>query len=123
MDERLLQQKGVDPGNCRRASVDGFALAIGNRASLVPSLDQTVHGVVCSLTHAELDALYSDASVSLYRPEAVVAQLEDGTAIPALCFNLPVAPSPDERNPEYAAKLRAVAERIGLPSSYVSSIQ
>jgi hypothetical protein len=98
-------------------------LVIGNRASLVPFSNRKVHGVVCSLTHSDVDALYSEASVSLYRPEAVLAHLEDGTILPALCFNLPVAPSPDERNPEYAARLRALAERIGLPSSYVSSIQ
>jgi hypothetical protein len=123
MDDRLLQQKGVDPSTCRIASVEGFSLVIGTRATLVPFSNRTVHGVVCSLTHAEVDALYSETSVSLYRPEAVLAHVADGNVIPALCFNLPVAPSPDERNAEYAARLRALAERIGLPPSYVASIQ
>jgi hypothetical protein len=61
--------------------------------------------------------------VSVYRPEAVSAQLEDGSVVPALCFNLPVPPSKEERNPQYVSKLRELAERIGLPPSYVSSIQ
>jgi hypothetical protein len=82
-----------------------------------------VHGVIFSLTHTEVDALYGEASVSVYRPEAILAQLEDGSAIPALCFNLPAPPSKEERNPQYAAKLRALADRLGLPQSYVSSIQ
>jgi hypothetical protein len=59
----------------------------------------------------------------VYRPEAVSAQLADGSVVPALCFNLPVPPSSEERNPQYVAKLRELAARIGLPASYVSSIR
>ncbi|HEX2715123.1 MAG TPA: hypothetical protein VHM88_23325, partial [Candidatus Acidoferrales bacterium] len=72
--------------------------------------------------HNEIDRLYSEASVSAYRPEAVTAELADGSRIPALCFNLVEPPSPEERNAEYAAKLRALAFRLELPSDYVDSI-
>jgi hypothetical protein len=123
MDEALLREKGVTPTNSRMASVENFSLVIGARATLVPCPGQTVHGVLFSLTHAEVDALYGEVSVSVYRPEAVLAQLGDGSVIPALCFNLPVPPSTDERNQQYASKLRELADRIGLPPSYVSSIQ
>ena len=123
MDEALLREKGVQPANRRLASVENFALVIGARATLVLRADGTAHGVLFALTHAEVDALYAEASVSAYRPEAVAARLADGGVVPALCFNLPVPPSADERNPQYAAKLRALAERIGLPTDYVSSIQ
>jgi hypothetical protein len=61
--------------------------------------------------------------VSVYRPEAVSARLGDGSVVPALCFNLPVPPASGERNPQYAAKLKALAERVGLPPGYVSSIE
>ena len=122
MDDSLLRQKGVTPRDGRIASVQDFALVIGARATLVPLSHCTVHGVVCRLTHAEIDALYSDASVNVYRPEAVLAHVEDGTVVPALCFNLPLPPPADERNADYAARLRTLAERIGLPSDYVSSI-
>jgi hypothetical protein len=123
MDDALLREKGLNPVNRRVAFVENFSLLIGARATLVPRPSQTVHGVLFSLTHAEVDALYGEASVSAYRPEAVFAQLADGSIIPALCFNLPVPPSAEERNPQYAQKLRELAERIGLPQSYVSSIQ
>ena len=123
MDDALLREKGINPVNRRMASVESFSLVIGARATLVPNAGRTVHGVLFSLTHAEVDALYSEDSVSVYRPEAVLAQLADGSITPALCFNLPVPPSDDERNPQYASKLRELAERIGLPLSYVSSIQ
>ena len=123
MDEALLREKGLNPVNRRLASVENFSLIIGARATLVPCAGHKAHGVLFSLTHNEVDALYSEDSVSVYRPEAVSARLADGSITPALCFNLPVPPSTDERNPQYVSKLRELAERIGLPSSYVSSIQ
>ena len=122
MDEALLREKGLNPLNRRTASVEDFSLVIGARATLVPRAGSTVYGVLFSLTHAEVDALYADASVSVYRPEPVLAQLTGGGVTPALCFNLPEPPSADERNPEYASKLREVAARAGLPPDYASSI-
>ncbi|MGB9181598.1 MAG: gamma-glutamylcyclotransferase family protein [Pyrinomonadaceae bacterium] len=123
MDDALLREKGISPKNRRMASVENFCLVIGARASLVPCAGRTAHGVLFSLTHGEVDALYSEASVSVYRPEAVNARLSDGSVVPALCFNLPMPPSIEERNPQYVTKLREVASRIGLPTGYVSSIQ
>jgi hypothetical protein len=123
MDDALLREKGMHPTNRRMASVENFSLVIGARATLVPCPGRTAHGVLFSLTHSEVDALYGEASVSVYRPEAVSARLEDGSVIPALCFNLPVPPSREERDPQYVSKLREVASRIGLPQSYVSSIR
>ncbi|MBD0369726.1 MAG: gamma-glutamylcyclotransferase [Pyrinomonadaceae bacterium] len=123
MDEALLREKGVKPVNRRLASVENFSLVIGARATLVPHAGQTAYGVIFSLTHAEVDALYSESSVSAYRPEAVAAQLQDGSITAALCFNLPEPPSPEERNPEYASRLRDLARRTGLPPGYVSSIK
>lgn len=123
MDDVLLREKGMNPRNRRLAFVENFCLVIGARAALVPCADAIVHGVLFSMTHNEVDALYSEPSVSVYRPEAVSAHLANGSVIPALCFNLPVPPSPDERNPQYASKLKELAQRIGLPPDYVSSIQ
>jgi hypothetical protein len=123
MDEALLREKGLTPEGRRPACVENFHLVIGERATLVPSEGGEVHGLLFSLTHGEVDALYSEASVSAYRPEAVCAQLPDGSVVPALCFNLPAPPAPGERNPLYASKLRELAARLGLPAHYVSSIR
>ena len=122
MDESLLLAKGIKPQHRRLASLENFRLVIGERATLVPSAGETVHGVIFSLSHEELDSLYADNSVSIYRPEAVIASVADGGRVPALCFNLPTAPRGNERNPEYAAKLKELAERIGLPNEYISTI-
>lgn len=123
MDQDLLRAKGIEPQAVELASVPGFALRIGQRAALVPSPSGDVHGVVMSLTLAELDRLYSEPSVQAYKPQALLVQLASGGTIAALCYNLPEPPAASERNPEYAAKLRVVAEKVGLPSDYIASIQ
>jgi len=123
MDEALLRGKGLNPSDRRVASVENFRLAIGARATLVPSAGAVVYGVLFSLTRADLDALYSEESVSAYRPESVAARLPDGRSTSALCYNLPAPPGAEERNPQYASKLRELAARAGLPADYVSSIR
>jgi hypothetical protein len=123
MDEQLLRGKGAKPTNVRRACVPGFALRIGNRATLVPDPKASAYGILMELTHAEIDQLYSEGSVSAYHPEAVLAQLADGSFIPTMCFNLAAPPGPDEANAEYAAKLRDLAQRLNLPADYVSRIR
>lgn len=123
MDGDLLRAQGLHPEGIELALVDGLALRIGQRAALVATPGARVHGVVLSLTLAELDRLYSEPSVQAYKPQAVLAQLADGGVIPALCYNLSQPPAPTERNPEYATKLRAVAERVGLPAEYIASLQ
>jgi hypothetical protein len=123
MDESLLHSKAINPEGAEHAFVERFALRIGARATLVPSPQGTVHGRIFSLTLSEVERLYSEPSVEAYRPQAVLAHLARGGIIPALCYNLPQAPSPSERNPEYAGKLRALATKIGLPADYVATIQ
>lgn len=123
MDEDLLHSKGVTPTNLRPALLTGFQLRIGNRATLVPAKSSQVFGLVASLTHGELERLYSEPSVQDYKPEAVLVQLSNADVLPALCFNLPELPSTAERNAEYASKLRALAGRLNFPEEYIASIQ
>ena len=123
MDEALLRGKGLNPSNPRAAYLQDFRLVIGERATLVRREGANAHGVVYTLTRGEVESLYSDESVSAYRPEVLTARLADGRVEQVVCFNLPAPPSEDERNPQYASKLRALAERLGLPAEYVSSIR
>jgi hypothetical protein len=108
MDVDVLRQSGAQPANPRRAYVAEFALRIGQRATLVPSPGTRAYGMLIALTHAELERLYSAPGLEHYRPEAVLAQPIAGIAIPALCYNLPHAPESNERNPEYALRLKSV---------------
>lgn len=121
MDADLLRDAGVRPENCRRAWVDDLALRIGRRATLVPSPGARAYGMLIALTQEELDRLYGAPGLEDYHPEAVVAQTFEEQAVPALCYNLVQKPPPDERNPEYAARLKNVLERLGFPADYIDA--
>jgi len=122
MDRTLLASKGVIPPEPSFGIVRDWALRIGHRATLVPQQGSFVHGLVMSFPLPSLDQLYSEPSVAMYRPVAVLVELRDSTIIPALTYILPEAPAPHEANAEYAAKLRSLADRLGFPAEYVTSI-
>jgi hypothetical protein len=122
MDPDALRAKGLQPRLPRKASVLGMALRIGARATLVKQEGGVAHGVVMALSAEELKALYAEPGVAAYQPEPVAAKGDDGTVIPAICYNLP-HPEGGAPNAEYAAKLRAVAAKMGLPDSYIRSIR
>lgn len=123
MEADLLRGKGVVPLNPRPASLDGFGLRIGKRATLVPATQERSYGMVMGLTHEELKTLYSGPGLELCRPEAVLCATLSGEAVCALCYNLPDAPSPAEANEEYAGKLRAVLAKLGFPAEYVERVR
>ena len=123
MDGSLLQGKGIRLPDLRVATVSGFRLRIGQRATLVPDQKGLVYGVIAKLSHKEIEQLYSEPSVQDYQPEAVVAKMADGRSLPALCFNLVTPPPADEHNPEYGRMLRELAEQLGFPAEYVRSIE
>ncbi len=123
MDADLLRAKGANPVDIRPASAPGFMLRIGQRATLLEAPNARAFGILMKLTHDEIEQLYSEPSVRAYRPEALTAELADGTKVPALCFNLLAPPAPAEANSEYAAKLRNLARQLGLPSHYVEGIR
>jgi len=123
MDEQLLRTTGVDPRNPRRASAAGYSLRIVKRAQLLPDPAGRAQGIAMELTHEEIARLYSDPTVSMYRPEAVVIDFEDGGSAPALCFNLVETQRPEESNAAYAAKWRDIAQRLALPPDYIAGIR
>ena len=122
MDESVLAGAGVAARNGRKARADGFALKIGQRATLVKETGATVWGMVFALTEAELDRLYGAPGLELYRPEQIEVALENRAIIPVRVYTLPQPPAPDERNPEYAGKLKAVLTRRGFPADYIAGI-
>jgi hypothetical protein len=121
MDVDVPRESGVTPLS-RRAYVDGFALRLGRRATLLPLAGARAYGMIFALTHAELERLYTAPGLEEYRPEAVLAQPLEGAPAPALCYNLREAPQPHERNPEYAARFQRTLSKLGFPQDHVASI-
>jgi hypothetical protein len=123
MDVELLRSQAVIPMHARRAFVEGFTLRIGQRATLVPAVGARAYGMLMALTHHDIAQLYAAPGLQHYLPEAVLAHTMEGQAVPALCYNLSKPPSASERNPAYAAQLKAVLRALGFPAEYVASIQ
>lgn len=122
MDSGILRASQVVAANPRRAYVDGYALRIGRRATLVPASEARVYGMVFALTHDELEKLYTAPGLEQYRPEAILAHSMEGESLPALCYNLREAPGLDEANTPYAARLRAVLGQLEFPPEYIASV-
>lgn len=119
MDQQALEAQNLHPSNARMASVRGYKLHIGKRATLSPEEGAEAWGMVIGLPTQEAEQLYAEPSVADYKPEAVLAQTTDGQQVAALCYNL-IDPGTDQTNKTYAAALHALAERLELPAPYVT---
>jgi hypothetical protein len=122
MDEGVLANSGVNAKNPRRAFVQNYALFIGARATLGRSNGSRAYGMVFEVTHEDLNRLYGSPGLEEYLPEAIIVSTLEGAASPALCYNLSIMPGPNDSNPEYASKLRAVLNNLDFPSEYVSGV-
>ena len=122
MDVELLRASHVTAVHPRRGYVDGFALRIGQRATLVPADGARAYGVIIGVGRADLERLYAAPGLELYRPEAVLARTLEGASYPALCYNLREAPAAHERNPDYAVRLQGVLRALGFPSEYIAAV-
>ena len=122
MDPEILESHGIAPGEGRRARVDGHALRIGERATLVPGDDAHAYGMAYALDAAQLQALYSASGLEAYAPTVVEVHYEDGTSAAAECWVLTPAPDTFAANPDYARKLRETLARLKFPADYVAAI-
>src|SRR5688572_12064320 len=123
MDDTMLRGAGVTPHAPRKARADGYALKIGKRATLVKAPGSSAWGMVYALMPDDLAKLYGGPGLEVYRPEEIEVTLENRAIIPVRVYNLSHPPAPDERNPEYAEKLRAAMTRMGFPAGYIASIE
>lgn len=122
MDEAVLARKSIAPNSAVVGYVDGFALCIGERATLLPKAGARAYGVMMAITLAEINALYADESVADYRPEPVTVRLSDGRNAEAACYNLP-AGKITGTNKGYAKSLLVLATRLDFPDSYLDEIR
>ena len=122
MDEDLLRQKGLNPFDFKLASVTGYGLRIGARATLEASKSEQVFGSVVTLKADELKRLYSEESVADYVPTRLPVTDMQGHCAEAISYILPMALL-SGRNPGYARSLLVAADKIGLPGAYLKTIE
>ena len=114
MDSDVLKKFEVEIVNPRKAYADNFALSIGNRATLVATTGARAYGMVLSVTHAEVNKLYSGVGLEDYCLEAILVNLMSEKTLPAICYSLLNAPLPDEANFEYAEQLRITLKKLNF---------
>lgn len=123
MDAEVLKKNGIAGENPRKGALKGYALKIGNRATLVPDKKEVAYGIVMTVDDSSLDRLYSEASVSDYVPEQVtIALYQSDETLKATCYNLPLA-MVRGTNTAYTNALYALAKREGLPKAYLEKIR
>jgi len=122
MDEQLLAEKGITPKNAAVGSIDGYRLRIGERATLQPCTGARAYGVMMDISVNDVRKLYSDSGVADYVPEPVTVELITGSRAEASCYNLP-GNDVAGVNKGYAEALFEVANRLGLPESYLEQIR
>ena len=121
MDEELLISKGFHPSNKRLAFAKGYGLRIGEKATLVKSASESSYGIVMDLSENEIERLYSAPGVSDYLPEQTEVTDKAGNSYKVLCYILPVSRLSGS-NKEYAKSLSVVAQKMGLPQTYIEQI-
>lgn len=117
MNVEKLINLGYKVENPRKASLEGYQLYIGNKATLLPEPGATSHGVVAMMSKAELDRLYKQPGVEEYVAEEVYIRLLSGKTIVATCYNIPKTALAGT-NPEYARKLAELTSQLGFPEAY-----
>jgi len=122
MDGDVLRQKGLDPKDSKLACVDGYGLRIGDRATLEVSETEQVFGSIMNLGAGELKLLYDEESVADYVPVRLTAADMEGNRIESISYILPMELL-SGRNPGYARALLLAADKIGLPDSYLRTIE
>ena len=122
MDETLLKSKGLNPSKPILGYVDGYSLIIGERATLIKETNEKAYGAIIELSEEEISRLYEDTSVADYVPEKVTVILLENEHKEAIVYNLP-SEKLKGNNSQYAKSLLKLAQRYGLPSSYLKKIE
>jgi hypothetical protein len=121
MDAEVLARFGVVPNRLQQASLDGYRIQIGQKATLVADSEATVHGILADLQHHELETLYATGDLSAYYQIQVLATVEGSGHIHAVCYIAEEDQAP--RNREYAFDLAQLARKLSLPASYCREIE
>jgi AraC-like DNA-binding protein len=121
IDLNVLAKTGYHPDHISVARLDGFDIVVRPLATLIPSADQSVYGILTTATHHELAELYGQDWVRDYLPEAVIVTTNDGTPHPALCY---IAHGRTSKRPfeNYLERIRTAAPRLGFPQSYLDRL-
>lgn len=102
----------------------GYRLMLDPIARIEPADGARVLGIICRLSHRELERLYASDWMKPYLVEPVSIEGLDGTwAAPALTYTPTRVPTSTERPPRYVESLVATAEALGFPEDYLEELR
>ena len=124
MNPNVLAQAEVHPTAPQRGRLDGWDIEIRPRATLVPSNERCVYGILAQVSHPELDRLYAKDwfGFGTYLPEAVIVSDGEGKHVSAICY---IAWSMEGGKPtdEYLQKILSTAVVHEFPDWYIERIK
>ncbi len=122
MDEALLREIGLNPLERKQAFAPGYGLRIGQRATMEKSAQEQCHGILFSMTAAEIEQLYSSDSVADYISQTIQVVTVNGEKMNVACYLLPMEKITGS-NPDYARNLAIAAREANLPESSIREIE
>ncbi|WP_274475513.1 gamma-glutamylcyclotransferase family protein [Mangrovimonas aestuarii] len=121
MDVDTLAKKGINPSNPRKGYLKDYTLKIGNKASLIKCDNGRAYGIMMEMDNEEVIKLYSEKSVSNYKPEIVEIITDSNEHIMATCYILS-ADLLTGTNQLYAKLLHELAKKLNFPNEYLDQI-
>lgn len=122
MDTEVLLKNGVHASNPKKAYAEGYALKIGNRASLIPSKGNKAYGILMEVNDGEILKLYAEKSVADYIAEKITVVTESQEQHIAICYNLPLALLIGT-NKSYVKSLYELVKQKKFPHDYLDKIR
>ena len=122
MDRQLLESRGMAPLDIEPGFADGYALRIGERATLAPQPGARTYGFVMTITEKEAKDLYSEESVKDYLAETLEVTSANGQHEDVVCYILPASRIVGT-NGDYAHALHRLAGSFDFPQSYLDEIE
>jgi hypothetical protein len=120
----VLNKAGVFPTDAQRGKLDGWDIVIEPRATLKPSDECCVYGMLAKVSHADLDKLYAKDwfGFGAYLPEAVDIAIAKGKFVPAMCY-VAWEMKRGEATREYIEKIIEIAEKFEFPRWYINKVK
>ena len=122
IDREVLAGGGFEPEHVTVARLDGFDIVRRPLATLDRSDRHAVYGILAEATHDELDRLYGQAWVRVYKPEPVLVTTIDGALHLALCYIAP-GRTPEPPMERYFDHILQPARQLGFPAWYLERLE
>lgn len=122
----VLKEVNLAPRDVEVARLGGFDISIKPFVNLVTSDQYHVYGIAATVTHEELNRLYTEHALGvlgqLYLPQAVLVKTRDGKFIAAICY---IAPNmePKQADRGYVDKILKSAKELNLPEWYIKRLE